>query len=95
MFLSTLGIFRVSRSFPFISKTLDYDFVGLGTSSKIGTSQVLILFNSATQAMMWTGSIEQFAFKLPPKPQKVGVKAGVFIIEVEILKKVPDLLTKY
>ena len=62
MFLSTLEIFSVSRSFPFISKTLDYDFVGL-----------------ATQAMMWTGSIEQFAFKLPPKPQKVGVKAGVFI----------------
>ncbi|KAF7636409.1 hypothetical protein Mgra_00004194 [Meloidogyne graminicola] len=53
---------RVSRSFPFISKTLDFDFVGLATRAMmfIGDPKDFV------------------EFKPPPQPNKVGVKVPQF-----------------
>lgn len=66
---------RVSRSFPFVSKTYDYDFVALATKA--------MMLHTGEHTQLETAVRKEF----PGRPKKIGVKVfTVFLHQIiEIL----------
>lgn len=72
---------RVSRSFPFVSKTYDYDFIALATKALMHTGIICYLFIYITFELgigvTPSQTPSEFVYDLPSKPKKIGVKVSL------------------